>query len=542
MAVGKPDFDLNSFGVKYLSKDQVQDFLDKALGKNSGDVPEPVDDEKGKKFPKKETFTDINNINEHQNPTPIDGGGFPGKQRRTGKKDADDNPIKYTQSQDGTKPKEGNVPTSRKNNIYFKEDGLSNAERKESFDYYLRNEADKEKLAKDPPLTVEEGTEKFDDTPANRALRDRIAAREHKKKLAAEKKKKLKKANDIIMDMNIMKLDLMKRSGDLNTQGGWGKALPEELPQGFQEQSTEIRIPPASKRGKTDLGKTPKGRGAPKGTGDDDWKEVRGESFNNRYEKIKNPKHSWRNDRGYEVMSSDKAPSDLKRKTAETIFKAISLKLDLMKDINTRSSFGNVPKEEKQTFQEQSSAERIGYKPFEKPDLATTPKGGKASDKIGETSTYGDGSDTDKILNPEWTPQDGYGNQPSGKAPSDLKEKAEETIFKAISLKLDLMKDAPKDLEREGIKKKPSNMPKAGKRDFEITPDQEEAARRGDFGNRITGHDKESAITRLSDSERDWKAGHENAYGTRPINNPEGELIPPSVQNQRMGSTTNMKD
>ena len=28
MAVGKPDFDLNSFGVKYLSKDQVQNFLE----------------------------------------------------------------------------------------------------------------------------------------------------------------------------------------------------------------------------------------------------------------------------------------------------------------------------------------------------------------------------------------------------------------------------------------------------------------------------------------------------------------------------------
>ena len=110
------------------------------------------------------------------------------------------------------------------------------------------------------------------------------------------------------------------------------------------------------------------------------------------------------------------------------------------KDLNTRSS-RNVPKEEKQTFQEQSTAERIGYKPFEKPDLATTPKGGKASDKIGETSTYGDGSPTDKILNPEWTPQDGYGNQPSGKAPADLKRKAAETIFKAISLKLDLSKD-----------------------------------------------------------------------------------------------------
>ena len=539
MAVGKPDFDLNSFGVKYLSKDQVQNFLEIKKRKDQGDVGKDPDTPglEGKEVSTNE-ITGIKTVR----PKPVKRGGFKGRSmRRVDPKTGDQ--IKVGQTDEETTPPEGQVPTSRLNDVQYGDLGQESAsEVRESYDMITNSPKWKEEINRDAPLTEKEGTEKFDDTPANRALRDRIAAREHKKKLAAAKKKKLKKANDIIMDMNIMKLDLMKRSGDLNTQGGWGKALPEELPQGFQEQSTEIRIPPASKRGKTDLGKTPKGRGAPKGTGDDDWKEVRGESFNNRYEKIKNPKHSWRNDRGYEVMSSDKAPSDLKRKTAETIFKAISLKLDLMKDINTRSSFGNVPKEEKQTFQEQSSAERIGYKPFEKPDLATTPKGGKASDKIGETSTYGDGSDTDKILNPEWTPQDGYGNQPSGKAPSDLKEKAEETIFKAISLKLDLMKDAPKDLEREGIKKKPSNMPKAGKRDFEITPDQEEAARRGDFGNRITGHDKESAITRLSDSERDWKAGHENAYGTRPINNPEGELIPPSVQNQRMGSTTNMKD
>ena len=92
------------------------------------------------------------------------------------------------------------------------------------------------------------------------------------------------------------------------------------------------------------------------------------------------------------------------------------------KDLNTRSS-RNVPKEEKQTFQEQSTAERIGYKPFEKPDLATTPKGGKASPKIGETSTYGDGSPTDKILNPEWTPKDGFVNHPSGKSPKDMETK-----------------------------------------------------------------------------------------------------------------------
>ena len=441
MAVGKPNFDLNSFGVKYLSKDQVQDFLEiNKFGKNIGDTPDPVEettDKDGKIIQKKphpqkaEVFTDIKGLNPHQNPTAIDGGGFPGKWRRTGKKDKDGNPIKYQQTEEGTKPKVGQVPTSRKNDVQYGKLGEeSTSEVRESFDYHTNSPKWKEEINRDAPLTTEEGTAKFDDTPANRALRDRIAAREHKKKLAAEKKKKnKKKANDIIMDMNIMKLDLMKRSGDLNTYGGFGDVLPTELKQDFQGQSTAERI---GEKGKVDAKPTPEGKGAPKGTGNTDKKDI--DKWEQRYDKIKNPHHNWRDGTGFGKMST-----------------------------------GN-------------------------------------------------------------------------KAPADLKRKSAETIFKAISLKLDLMKDAPKDLEREGIKKKPSNMPKAGKRDFEITPDQEEAARRGDFGYRITGHDKESAITRLSDSERDWKAGHENAYGTRPINNPEGELIPPSVHNQRMGSTTNMKD
>ena len=29
MPTGKPDFNLNSFGIKYLSKDEVQEFLNK---------------------------------------------------------------------------------------------------------------------------------------------------------------------------------------------------------------------------------------------------------------------------------------------------------------------------------------------------------------------------------------------------------------------------------------------------------------------------------------------------------------------------------
>ena len=419
MAVGKPDFDLNSFGVKYLSKDQVQDFLDKALGKNIGDTPDPVEettDKDGNVIQKKphpqkpEVFTDISNKNPHQNPTAIDGGGYPGKWRRTGKKDKDGNPIKYQQTEEGTKPKVGQVPTSRKNDVQYGKLGEESAsEVKESYDMITNSPEWQESINRDAPLTTEEGTEKFDDTPANRALKDRIAARAHKKKLAAEKKKKKnkKKANDIIMDMNIMKLDLMKGKGysKTNTQR-FHPDLPDNHPYNFDETTR-----------------------------------------NHNYKGLK--------------IHGDK---DHKKRAFKRIDDAIEA--------------GKVKEIESATL----NASKL------------------------------------------------------------IKSDSAETIFKATSLKLDLMKDAPKDLEREGIKKKPSNMPKAGKRDFEITPDQEEAARRGDFGNPITGHDKESAMTRLSDSERDWKAGHENAYGTRPINNPEGELIPPSVHNQRMGSTTNMKD
>ena len=39
MTTGKPDFNLNSFGIKYLSKDEVQEFLNKK---------DKVDDSTGK--------------------------------------------------------------------------------------------------------------------------------------------------------------------------------------------------------------------------------------------------------------------------------------------------------------------------------------------------------------------------------------------------------------------------------------------------------------------------------------------------------------
>jgi hypothetical protein len=35
MTVGKPNFNLNSFGIKYLSKDEVQEFLKKKDKENT---------------------------------------------------------------------------------------------------------------------------------------------------------------------------------------------------------------------------------------------------------------------------------------------------------------------------------------------------------------------------------------------------------------------------------------------------------------------------------------------------------------------------
>ena len=41
MSTGKPDFNLNSYGVKYLSKEEVQEFLEKRQGEDIGVKSEP---------------------------------------------------------------------------------------------------------------------------------------------------------------------------------------------------------------------------------------------------------------------------------------------------------------------------------------------------------------------------------------------------------------------------------------------------------------------------------------------------------------------
>ncbi len=322
MAVGKPDFDLNSFGVKYLSKDQVQDFLEiNKFGKNIGDTPDPVEettDKDGKVIQKKphpqkgEVFTDIKGGNPHQNPKPIKRGGFKNRQMRrivNGKK------VKVGQTEEETTPPEGQVPTSRLNDVQFGKLGEESTDQvRESFDYHTNSPKWQEAINRDAELTTEEGTAKFDDTPANRALRDKIAMREHKKKLAAEKKKKKnkKKANDIIMDMNIMKLELMKDSKDGKQSKDGLPIRNGELKDLISGDDTREHVAEATRLGneKRDID----------------------EEFKKRYG-FKNTPKNWKHF-GRKNRMSGGTKESLKSQADETIFKATSLKLDLMNKLD----------------------------------------------------------------------------------------------------------------------------------------------------------------------------------------------------------------
>ena len=321
MTVGKPNFDLNSFGVKYLSKDQVQDFLEiNKFGKNIGDTPDPVEettDKDGNVIQKKphpqkgEVFTDIKGLNPHQNPKPVKRGGFKNRQMRrvvNGKK------VKVGQTEEETTPPEGQVPTSRLNDVQFGKLGEESTDQvRESFDYHTNSPKWQEAINRDAELTTEQGTAKFDDTPANRALRDKIAAREHKKKLAAEKKKKLKKANDIIMDMNIMKLDLMKDAKD-----GKGSNKPV-----FGSDDIPFTDSFAGDRSDTNVMnylETYGGDDEPTGTTLDKLQEVDGDG-----------KAAYLN--APNMTKKQPIKPKLAKSAAETIFKAISLKLDLTKTL-----------------------------------------------------------------------------------------------------------------------------------------------------------------------------------------------------------------
>jgi hypothetical protein len=424
MAVGKPDFDLNSFGVKYLSKDQVQDFLEIKKRKDMGDVGQDPDTPG---LEGKEVST--NEITGHKTvrPKPVKRGGFKGRSMRrvvNGEK------VKVPQTEEETTPPEGQVPTSRKNDVQFGKLGEeSTSEVRESFDMITNSPKYQEEINRDAPLTEKEGTEKFDNAdPKVQAARKRIAAREHKKKLAAEKKKKKnkKKANDIIMDMNIMKLDLMKDSKD-GKQSKDGLPKNGELKDLISGDDTREHVAEATRLGneKRDID----------------------EEFKKRYG-FKNTPKNWKRFGRKNRMSGG---------TKE------SLKSDLMKD-GIQGGGKNVPSDVDDKYGEfyqhkEGQAEKVRsnnpFSSFREGDSRVQGKRPIKGDKpkvdprIRERDwTSEERREAESHSHPHAGDQDatqdaiyGVDEQYTGnKAPADLKRKAAETIFKATSLKLDLMK------------------------------------------------------------------------------------------------------
>jgi len=365
------------------------DLMEIKKNKNWGDTSDPVTDEidvegnpiKVKPHPQKEVFTDINNNNAHQNPTPIDGGGFAGKWRRTGKKDKDGNPIKYQQSKDGTKPPEGQVPTSRKNDVQYGKLGEESTEQvKESFDMITNSPKYQEEIHRDAPLTTEQGTEKFDDTPANRALRDKIAMREHKKKLAAEKKKKLKKSISEINTMTDGMKELMKDDKD-------------DKDFAIRERNYEAL-----------------GAGGGK------------------------PDNSL-------LLDVDKpAVKKIKSDAEEILFKAISLKLDLM---NKKDDWDKNDKKRTEINEGiKQDTNQGNYGEHELVDLLSEMMGKKTGNVDGSRRAVQAALSGKKGKVGNTTVSMVGGEAPFGKKKiKKLGKSADETIFKAISLKLDLMKD-----------------------------------------------------------------------------------------------------
>ncbi len=130
----------------------------------------------------KEVSTDAVTGKKTVRPKHVQGGGFPGKERRTM---VDGEQVKVPQSKENTKPKQGQVKTSLRGDMHTSQ-GLNTAstgEIKESFDMITNSPKYQESIHRDAPLTEKEGTDKFDEAdPKTQAILARIAARNAKKK------------------------------------------------------------------------------------------------------------------------------------------------------------------------------------------------------------------------------------------------------------------------------------------------------------------------------------------------------------------------
>ena len=196
--------------------------LMKTTGKNTGDVSVPVTQvinqetgevEENKPFPNKPVYTDDQGNNPNQNPTPVQGKGFKGRLMRrvnqeTGK-------VEKVPKETTTK-KIGNVPTKHKKGDIVPHNSPSLQETPEN----IRNQMDY--LMHEAQIggnLTNTKTQKELDEEHNSNEADKFAQTEAGKRIAAKiaranaKKKKLKKSlDDIIIKMNIMKLDNMKET------------------------------------------------------------------------------------------------------------------------------------------------------------------------------------------------------------------------------------------------------------------------------------------------------------------------------------------
>ena len=196
--------------------------LMKTTGKNTGDVSAPVTQvtnpetgkvEQKKPFPKKEVFTNDQGNNPNQNPLHVQGKGFKGRQMR--RKDPETGEM-IKVGKETTTTKIGNVPTKHKKGDIVPHNSPSLQETPENLrrrmDYLMHGE----KIGGDLTNTK---TQKELDEEHNNKEADAFAQTDAGKRIAAKiaqqnaKKKKLKKSlNDIIIKMNIMKLDIMKET------------------------------------------------------------------------------------------------------------------------------------------------------------------------------------------------------------------------------------------------------------------------------------------------------------------------------------------
>jgi hypothetical protein len=507
MTVGKPNFNLNSFGVKYLSKDEVQSLLNKIdvgegeekYGQNSSTQPNAaitpnyspnLGNSKLEQNPKGKGKPVLNVTNEG-NTTPIqpDGKtnyvfndpryGIPNtrKPQTTGR-----GALGYIgehQGNDttgyegrGSSGHTGNAPPEVKNTVQSKQ-GKRNVkvgvgeQAKEVFDktggkgekFYAKDrkeanskqgekrqekenaktqeqrladtkvaqltaklEREKQEKKKIPQKTGEGDkieTEPIIETESEESFKKRSRENERKRQEAEAKKKKKKitdkermtnivegyrstrglgKSNDIITDMNIMKLDLMGNKKDENKK--------DDV---FSPRSADVGKREGKKQGKN---------------------QVRTQIEATAPQILNTLSHNVLNNMKYRT-DEDKKENKIKKTSEETIFKAISLKLDLMKDA----------KDGKGSNKPMDGSDDIPFTDSFAGDRAET-------NVINYLETYGGddeptGTTLDKLQEVEGDSTAAYLNAPNMTKKQPIKPKiastASETIFKAISLKLDLM-------------------------------------------------------------------------------------------------------